>query len=162
MVRAPWLFREYIGDPEKTKNAWRNGWFHTGGDAAVWLPDNYVKIADRLKDVIKSGGEWIPSLRLEDLISTHPGVNIVAVVGVPHEKWGGERPVAIIVPKPGYEGRLTEDEIRNYLMQFVERGEIPKWWIPDKVIFVKELPLTSTGKIDKKVLRDQYKDVLSK
>ncbi len=88
---------------------------------------------------------------------------MVAVVGVPHEKWGGERPVAIIVPKPGYEGRLTEDEIRNYLMQFVERGgEIPKWWIPDKVIFVKELPLTSTGKIDKKVLRDQYKDVLSK
>ncbi len=160
VVRSPWLFREYIGDPEKTRNAWRNGWLHTG-DAAVWYPDGYVKIADRLKDVIKSGGEWIPSLRLEDLISTHPGVNLVAVVGVPHEKWG-ERPVAIIVPKPGYEGRLTENDIKNHLMQFVEKGEIPKWWIPDKVIFVKELPLTSTGKIDKKVLRDQYKDTLSK
>ena len=159
-VRAPWLFREYIGDPEKTRNAWRNGWFHTG-DAAVWLPDNYVKIADRLKDVIKSGGEWIPSLRLEDLISTHPGVNLVAVVGIPHEKWG-ERPVAIVVPKPGYEGRLTEDDIKSYLMQFVDKGEIPKWWIPDRVIFVKELPLTSTGKIDKKVLRDQFKTALSK
>ncbi len=68
--------------------------------------------------------------------------------------------MAIIVPKPGYEGRLTEDEIKNHLMKYVEKGEIPKWWVPDKVIFVKELPLTSTGKIDKKVLRDQYKNAL--
>ncbi len=153
----PWIAKEYLDDPEKTRNAWRNGWFHTG-DVAVWFPDGYIFIVDRLKDVIKSGGEWISSVKLESIISTHPAVGEVAVIGVPpHEKWG-ERPVAIVVPKPGGE-RITEDEIRNYLMQFVGRGEIPKWWLPDKIIIVEaELPKTSTGKIDKKLLRDRFKD----
>ncbi|MGC8544032.1 MAG: AMP-binding enzyme, partial [Vulcanisaeta sp.] len=141
--------------PEKTRVAWRNGWFHTG-DVAVWLPDGYVVIVDRLKDVIKSGGEWISSVKLESLISTHPAVSEVAVIGAPHPKWG-ERPIAIVVPKLGQ--RVTEDEIKSYLVQFIERGEIPKWWIPDKVIIVEaELPKTSTGKIDKKILRDRFKD----
>jgi fatty-acyl-CoA synthase len=161
VARAPWIAPEYYGDPEKTRNAWRNGWFHTG-DAAVWFENGYIKIVDRIKDVIKSGGEWIPSLRLEDIISTHPGVNMVAVIGVPHEKWG-ERPVAIVTLKPEYRGRLTPQDVLAHVNKFVEKGEIPKWWIPDKVIIVEQdsqIPLTSTGKVDKKVLREQYKDVL--
>ncbi|MCG2886426.1 MAG: long-chain fatty acid--CoA ligase [Vulcanisaeta sp.] len=152
VVRAPWVAREYINDPEKTRYAWRDGWFHTD-DIAVWDSEGYVWIMDRAKDVIKSGGEWISSTRLEDLISTHPGVHEVAVIGVPHPKWG-ERPIAIVVPKPGQ--RVTEEEIRNHLMRYVEQGVIPKWWVPDRVIIMEsELPKTSTGKIDKKVLRDR-------
>ncbi len=96
----PWITREYLNDPEKTRNAWRDNWFHTD-DIAVWDEEGYVWIMDRAKDVIKSGGEWISSTRLEDLISTHPAVYEVAVIGVPHPKWGGERPVAIVVPSPG-------------------------------------------------------------
>ena len=152
VVRAPWVIKEYLNDPEKTRNAWRNGWFHTD-DIAVWDSEGYIQIMDRAKDVIKSGGEWIVSTRLEDLISTHPGVGEVAVVGVPHPKWG-ERPIAIVVPKPGWS--VTESDIRNHLMKYVEQGQIPKWWIPDKVIIMEsELPKTSTGKIDKKILRDR-------
>ncbi|KUO82953.1 MAG: AMP-dependent synthetase [Vulcanisaeta sp. OSP_8] len=157
VVWSPWVAKEYLNDPVKTRNAWRDGWFHTE-DVAVWLPDGYIIIVDRLKDVVKSGGEWISSVKLESIISTHPGVGEVAVVGVPHPMWG-ERPVAIVVPKPGQ--RVTEEEIRNHLIQYVEKGEIPKWWIPDKIIITqKELPKTSTGKIDKKILRDSYKDTL--
>ncbi|GGP22003.1 AMP-dependent ligase [Thermocladium modestius] len=155
-VRSPWIFKEYMGDEEKTRNAWRNGWFHTG-DAAVRLPDGYVKIVDRMKDVVKSGGEWISSLRLEDLISTHPSVAAVAVIGVPHDKWG-ERPVALVTPKKGQQ--LREEDIIRHLERYVSEGAIPKWWLPDKVIIVDELPLTSTGKVDKKSLRDRYGNVL--
>jgi len=152
VVRAPWVIKEYLNDPEKTRNAWRNGWFHTD-DIAVWDSEGYIQIMDRAKDVIKSGGEWISSTRLEDLISTHPGVGEVAVIGVPNPKWG-ERPIAIVVPKPGWS--VTESDIRNHLVKYVEQGQIPKWWIPDKVIIMEsELPKTSTGKIDKKILRDR-------
>ncbi|BDR92473.1 long-chain-fatty-acid--CoA ligase [Vulcanisaeta souniana] len=152
VVRAPWITREYLGDPEKTRNAWRDDWFHTD-DIAVWDSEGYVWIMDRAKDVIKSGGEWISSTRLEDLISTHPAVYEVAVIGAPHPKWG-ERPVAIVVPKPGQD--ITEGEIRKYLMELVNEGKMPKWWVPDKVIIVNsELPKTSTGKIDKKALKDR-------
>ena len=157
VVRAPWLTPAYFKDPEKTRDLWRGGWLHTG-DVAVWDSDGHIWIMDRLKDVVESGGEWISSVKLESIISTYPGVGEVAVVGVSHPKWG-ERPIAIVVPKPGQ--RVTEEEIRNHLMQYVEKGEIPKWWIPDKIIITqKELPKTSTGKIDKKILRDSYKDTL--
>ncbi len=152
VVWSPWVAKEYLNDPVKTKNAWRDGWFHTE-DVAVWLPDGYIIIVDRLKDVVKSGGEWISSVKLESIISTYPGVGEVAVIGVPHPKWG-ERPIAIVVPKPGWS--VTESDIRNHLMKYVEQGQIPKWWIPDKVIIMEsELPKTSTGKIDKKILRDR-------
>jgi fatty-acyl-CoA synthase len=156
VVRSPWVTPEYLGDPEKTKEAWKGGWFHTG-DVAVWLPDGRVRIVDRAKDVIKSGGEWISSLQLEDLIATHPAVAQVAVIGVPHEKWG-ERPVAVVILKPG--ASATEQDIIKHLEKFVEAGKIPKWWLPDRVIFVQQLPLTGTGKIDKKVLKEQFKGVL--
>ena len=135
---------------------WKGGWFHTG-DVAVWLPDGRVRIVDRAKDVIKSGGEWISSLQLEDLIATHPAVAQVAVFGVPHEK-RGERPVAVVILKPG--ASATEQDIIKHLEKFLEAGKIPKWWLPDRVIFVQQLPLTGTGKIDKKVLKEQFREVL--
>ncbi|ADL18918.1 Acyl-CoA ligase (acyl-CoA synthetase) [Acidilobus saccharovorans 345-15] len=161
VVRAPWVTYEYYKDPEKTEAAWRGGWFHTG-DLAVWYPDGSILIMDREKDVIKSGGEWISSLRLEDAISQHPGILMVTVIGAKHPKWG-ERPVALVVPRRGWEGKLTTEEINRFLTEnFVNRGAIPKWWLPDKVIEVQSLPLTSTGKADKKVLRAQYSDVLAK
>ncbi len=160
VVRAPWITREYYKDPEKTAKAWRGGWFHTG-DIAVWDEHGHVLIMDRDKDVIKSGGEWISSLRLEDIISQHPAVGEVAVIAAKHPKWG-ERPVALVVPRPGFEDKLKPEDIIEHLKKFVEKGVIPKWWLPDKVLIVKELPKTSVGKINKRVLREQYSDILVK
>lgn len=159
VVRAPWITPEYYKNPEKTEAAWRGGWFHTG-DIAVWYPDGSIVIVDRDKDVIKSGGEWISSVRLEDAISRHECVAQVAVIAAKHPKWQ-ERPVALIVPKPGCEDKITLEEINGFLMKnFVEPGEIPKWWLPDKVIVVEDLPKTSVGKINKRALREKYSNVL--
>jgi fatty-acyl-CoA synthase len=155
VVRAPWLTKDYYKDPEKTRELWSGGWLHTG-DVAVIDEYGYIKIVDRIKDVVKSGGEWISSLTLEDLIALHPAVSEVAVIGAPHPRWG-ERPVAIIVTRKGMQ--VTEDELKKYLEGYAESGKIAKWWIPDRFIFVSEIPKTSTGKIDKKVLRDQYKSL---
>jgi len=151
VVRAPWLTREYYKDPEKTLKLWKDDWLHTG-DLATVDKYGYLRIVDREKDAIKSGGEFIPSLVLEDVISTHPKVGEVAVVGMNDEKWG-ERPVAFIVPKE----KVSEDELKEFLLRKVEEGKIQKWWIPDKFIFVSEFPKTSTNKIDKKVLRDKLR-----
>ncbi len=156
LLWSPSIAREYYGDPEKTKKAWRFGFFDIDDMAVI---DEYgtVVFVDRTKDVIKSGGEWVPSTRVEGYISTHPAVAEVAVIGVPHPKWG-ERPVAIVTLKPSQ--KATEEELKEYLMKkFVDTGEIPKWWIPDKIIIVKELPKTATGKIDKIALREEYKDL---
>ena len=160
VVRAPWVTTEYYMAPEKTEEAWRGGWFHTG-DIAVWLPDGSIVLMDRAKDVIKSGGEWISTTRLEDAISRHPCVAQVAVIGAYHPKWQ-ERPVAVLVPKPGCEDRVTTEEIRGFLMkEFVEKGEIPKWWLPDLVVKTSDLPKTSVGKVDKKQLRRLYRNALT-
>ncbi|TRM86094.1 long-chain fatty acid--CoA ligase, partial [Sulfolobus sp. C3] len=148
VVRAPWLTQEYYKNPEKTKELWKGGWLHTG-DLAYIDEYGYLHIVDREKDAIKSGGEFIPSLLLENAISLHPKVSQVAVVGIKDEKWG-ERPIAFIVPKE----KMTEEEIRQFLQNLANEGKIQKWWIPDKFIFVDSMPLTSTNKIDKKVLRD--------
>lgn len=110
------------------------------------------------KDVIKSGGEWIPSKALEDILYGHESVQEVAVVAIKSAKWS-ERPLAVIVLKPEYKGKVREEDLKNYLMKYVDMGKIPKWWIPDKFVFVNELPKTSVGKVDKKVLREQFKDV---
>ncbi|WP_290623270.1 MULTISPECIES: fatty acid--CoA ligase [unclassified Archaeoglobus] len=152
VVRAPWLTDGYLKDPEKTKELWEGGWLHTG-DLAVVEDDGYIMIVDRLKDVIKSGGEWISSLTLENLLSLHSKVREVAVIGTPDEKWG-ERPLAIIVPMPGE--KPTQEELREHLMKFVEEGKITKWAVPDRFEIVEEIPKTSVGKIDKKVLRQMY------
>lgn len=111
-------------------------------------PDGYMQIVDRMKDLVKSGGEWISSVDLENAIMAHPKVAEAAVVAVYHPKWQ-ERPLACVVPKPGAE--LTAQEIQEHL-----RGRVADWWIPDDVVFIPEVPKTSVGKFDKKVLRTQY------
>jgi fatty-acyl-CoA synthase len=154
VARAPWVAVEYYKDPDKSRETYVQGWFRTG-DVAVWFPNGYLKIVDRYKDVIKSGGEWISSIKLEDYISTHRGVAEVAVIGMPDEKWG-ERPLAIIVPKKEYEDKLSEKDILSHLEQYVEKGVMPKWWLPDKIIFTNELPKTPIGKVSKRELREKY------
>jgi fatty-acyl-CoA synthase len=158
LVKSAGLTLGYYNDPKRTQESWTSdGWFKTG-DVAVIDEEGYILIIDRLKDVVKSGGEWIPTVFLEDLLMRHEAVKEAAVIAAKSEKWS-ERPLGIVVLKSEYEGRVSEEDLKNHLMKYVSEGKIPKWWIPDKFIFVKEMPLTSVGKIDKKVLRDKYKDV---
>jgi fatty-acyl-CoA synthase len=154
VVRSPWVTPGYYKDPERTEELWAGGWMHTG-DVANVDEYGYIQIVDRLKDLIKSGGEWIVSLELENLLSLHVDVLEAAVIGIPDEKWD-ERPLAIIVLKEGAEGRVTADAMREHLQKFVTDGVIASWAVPDQYTFVEALPRTSVGKIDKKVLRAQY------
>ena len=151
VARAPWLTQSYFKEPEKGEQLWEGGWLHTG-DVASMEPDNTLTIKDRIKDVIKTGGEWLSSLDLENLISQHPAVAGAAVVGVPDEKWG-ERPHALVTLKPGEQA--SAEEIQDHLKQFVDSGEINKWAIPGQIDFVDDIPKTSVGKINKKLIRDQ-------
>jgi fatty-acyl-CoA synthase len=144
VVRGNAVMAGYYRDPEASQKATRDGWFHTG-DAAVVLPDGYVEIRDRIKDVIISGGENISSIEVEGVLLRHPAVQEAAVVGMPHEKWG-EAPHAFVVLKPG--ASATEDEIREFA-----RGRLAHFKVPQWVSFVGELPKTATGKIQKFVLR---------
>jgi fatty-acyl-CoA synthase len=159
VVRTPWLTQGYFKVEEKSKELWRGGWLHTG-DIAYRDEEGYFKITDRLKDVIKTGGEWVSSLDLENIISQCKSIAQVAVIGVPDEKWG-ERPVAFIV----YKNQNTEDAAikacKNTLETFVEAGKIEKWAIPDKFIVLNDIPKTSVGKIDKKALRKLYSEKYS-
>ncbi len=154
IVRAPWCTQGYYKEPEKSEELWAGGWMHTG-DVAYMDEYGYIQIVDRLKDVIKSGGEWIVSQELENLLSLHEGVLEAAVIGIPDEKWG-ERPLAIVVPREEYKGKLTGDMLRAHLNRYVEEGLITNWSVPENYTFVDELPKTSVGKIDKKVLRSRY------
>jgi fatty-acyl-CoA synthase len=154
VVRAPWLTQGYLHDPLNSENLWRGGWLHTG-DIAVIDESGYVKITDRLKDVIKTGGEWISSLDLEDLILRHPCVDEVAVVGMPDLKWT-ERPVALVVLKA--DRSVDEAAIKAHLLQFAEQGLISRYGVPERVVFVATLPRTSVGKLDKKSMRAQLAD----
>jgi fatty-acyl-CoA synthase len=151
VVRAPWLTQGYFKEPAKSEQLWAGGWLHTG-DVAHIDPEGYVQITDRLKDVIKSGGEWISSLALEDLISRHEAVSQAAVVGIADDKWG-ERPLALVVIHEKFQGRVTGDDIREFLGQFVEQGRLSKWAVPRTIRLVDEIPKTSVGKIDKKMIR---------
>jgi len=151
VVRTPWLTQGYLGEPEKSEDLWHGGWLHTG-DVGVIDADGYVKIVDRIKDVVKTGGEWVSSLDLEDIILRVPGVGEVAVVGVPDERWG-ERPVALVVVKPGQGAAPTEESIRSHCDGYAQRGVISKYAVPNRVHFVDAIPKTSVGKLDKKVIR---------
>lgn len=152
VVRAPWLTQGYLKDPRNSEALWHGGYLHTG-DIGVIDAEGYLKITDRLKDVIKTGGEWISSLELEDLILKHPAVAEAAVVGIPDPKWG-ERPLALVVAKP--DRPVDEAAIRTWLKDFADQGIISKWGIPDRVLFVDTIPKTSVGKLNKKAMREQY------
>ena len=149
VVRAPWLTSQYVGDEDSTKKLWANDWLHTG-DLAVIDSLGYVSIVDREKDAVKSGGEFIPTVVIEDAISTFPGVAEVAVVGKKDEKWG-ERPVAFLTGLTA----IDKDSMVSHLMKSVESGRIAKFWIPDEFITIDSFVKTSTGKIDKKPLREK-------
>ena len=156
VVRSPWLTQGYLKDPRASEALWRGGYLHTG-DIGVIDGEGYLKITDRLKDVIKTGGEWISSLELEDLILKHPAVVEAAVVGIPDPKWG-ERPLALVVAKPGQ--TVDEAAIHAWLQDFAEKGIISKWGIPDRVLFVDGIPKTSVGKLNKKAMREQYSEMI--
>lgn len=153
VVRAPWLTQSYFKDHDAGNELWRGGWMHTQ-DIACITPDGTLKIVDRLKDVIKSGGEWISSIEIERILSLHPSVAEIAVIGIPDERWG-ERPVALITLKPDHTNTTAED-ILAIGHQAVEKGHLPKYGVPSDIKFVKEMPKTSVGKLDKKVMRQMY------
>jgi fatty-acyl-CoA synthase len=148
LVKGPWVVREYYkGEGGKPLTA--DGWFPTG-DVATIDADGYLQITDRSKDVIKSGGEWISSIDLENIAIGHPAVMEAAVIGVRHPKWD-ERPLLIVVKKSGAEVS------RDALLEFYE-GKVARWCVPDDVVFVGELPHTATGKLSKLTLRERFKD----
>jgi len=154
VFRSPWLTQGYLEDPEKSETLWQGGYLHSG-DIGTIAPDGCLQIRDRVKDVIKTGGEWISSLTLEDLISQYPGVGEVAVISVPDAKWG-ERPLALVVPAAN--AKLDAEDIRRHLGAFADKGVLSKYGVPDKVLLVETLAKTSVGKLDKKTLRKTYGD----
>ena len=154
VVRAPWLTQAYLKDADASQQLWRGGYLHTG-DIGNIDADGYLKITDRIKDVIKSGGEWISSLALEDIVSQHPNVNEVAAIGVSDEKWG-ERPMLLVVLNSEVENEVSEDQIRALVQAQADKGMISRWAVPDRIQFVQSIEKTSVGKIDKKRLREKY------
>jgi fatty-acyl-CoA synthase len=151
LVRGPSVTTEYFKRPDANEEDFEDGWLRTG-DIVTVDEDGYIKIVDRAKDVIKSGGEWISSVELENSIMAHDDVSEAAVVGVPHEKWQ-ERPIAFVVPVEG----ADEEELREGIYAML-REEYPKWWLPDAVEFIDAVPKTATGKFSKKDLREEYDD----
>ncbi|HET6949616.1 MAG TPA: long-chain fatty acid--CoA ligase [Acidimicrobiales bacterium] len=148
-VRGPWVAASYYDDPRSPESFTEDGWLKTG-DVATIDPHGYIRLRDRTKDVIKSGGEWISSVELENEIMAHPGVAEAAVIGLSHPRWG-ERPLACVVLREGE--TVTKEEIISFL-----DGRVAKWWLPDDVVFVSEIPKTSVGKFSKKDLRTQFDD----
>jgi fatty-acyl-CoA synthase len=148
-VRGPWVARSYYNDDRSAQSFTDDGWLRTGDVVSV-DPEGYLRIVDRTKDVVKSGGEWISSVELENEIMGHPKVSEAAVIGISHPKWG-ERPLACVVVREGE--TLTRDDVLEHL-----QGRVAKWWLPDDVVFIDEVPKTSVGKFSKKDLRDRFAD----
>jgi fatty-acyl-CoA synthase len=149
-VRGPWVISGYYND-ERGADAFQDGWFRTG-DVATIDEEGYIQIVDRTKDLVKSGGEWISTVDLENAIMAHPKVLEAAVIAVPHPRWL-ERPLACVVPRPDHKDTLSPGEILEFLS-----SRVAKWQLPDEVIFIESVPKTSVGKFDKKVLREQFKE----
>jgi fatty-acyl-CoA synthase len=148
-VRGPWVTQGYLGEAEPDPERFRDGWLRTG-DVGVLSPDGYLSLSDRAKDVIKSGGEWISSVELENALMAHPAVLEACVVGVPDERWG-ERPLATVVRREG--ASVTPAELRDFLAATVARWQLPERWS-----FIESVPKTSVGKFDKTRVRAQYAD----
>jgi fatty-acyl-CoA synthase len=147
-VRGPWIASSYFRDAAASEEAFDpEGWFATG-DVATIDPQGYMHITDRSKDMIRSGGEWISSIDLENAAVGHPDLSEAAAIAVPHPKWG-ERPLLIAVRRPG--AAVDKAAILDYLA-----GKVAKWWLPDDVVFVEELPHTATGKLKKTALRERF------
>jgi len=154
IIRGPWVAKQYYND-ERSRESFINNWWKSG-DAATIDENGYVKIVDRIKDLIKSGGEWISSIDLENYLMAHPAVLEASVVGVPHPKWE-ERPIALVVLREQYRNK-DYNELEKELKEHLSK-RFAKWQIPDKIFFVNEIPKSSTGKFDKKTIRSQYKNI---
>ena len=154
VVRAPWLTRGYVDNADASEQLWAGGYMHTNDIGIIW-PDGSLRIVDRMKEVIKTGGEWVSSLQLEDLISQCEGVSEAAVIGVKDGKWG-ERPLALVVKDVRTGAGLDDALIKAHLKALADAGSISKFGIPDTIMFVEALPKTSVGKIDKKKLKEQF------
>ncbi|MDY0383761.1 fatty acid--CoA ligase [Trichlorobacter sp.] len=152
VVRAPWLTQGYLKDHKASERLWEGGYLHTG-DVAVRDELGYVRITDRIKDVLKVAGEWVSSLELEDIIAHHPGVAEVAVIGLPDEKWG-ERPLALVVPKP--DSQLQEKDLTHHVKEYADKGIVNKQVVLLKVKLVEMIDRTSVGKINKVALREKH------
>ena len=151
VVRAPWLTQGYVAAPEASEGLWAGGYLHTA-DIGNINPAGYLKVTDRIKDVIKTGGEWTSSLQLEDIIAKHEAVHEVAVIGVADDKWG-ERPLALVLLKPDCVGQITEHALRNYAAHAIEAAGISRYGVLLQVRFVKTLVKTSVGKMNKRLMR---------
>lgn len=154
VFRAPWLTRDYFKAPEKSEELWQEGWLHSG-DVGHIDSDGYLQVTDRIKDVIKTGGEWISSLDLENCVSQHPAVLESAAIGIPDEKWG-ERPLLIVKLKPDQEKNIDEEGLKAFMREAATHGTIPRYAVPDTILIVDELPKTSVGKLNKKVMRTNF------
>ncbi|HMK34779.1 MAG TPA: long-chain-fatty-acid--CoA ligase [Desulfomonilaceae bacterium] len=152
LIRGPWIAGCYHASPG-SEAQFTDDRYWRSGDVGTIDPEGYVKITDRVKDVIKSGGEWISSVDMENEIMSHPGVLEAVVVGVAHPKWE-ERPLALVIVRPGHEDNVTAEEIRSHLAK-----KFAKWQLPDTVLFVESIPKTSVGKTNKKVIRETHKDI---
>jgi fatty-acyl-CoA synthase len=153
-ARGPWVAGAYYGEPpdsEQARERFMDGWLRTG-DVATIDAEGYLQIMDRTKDLLKSGGEWISSVDLENAIMAHPKVAEAAVIAAFHPKWQ-ERPLACVVAVAEHKGRLTKEEILEFLS-----SRVAKWWLPDDVVFIDALPKTSVGKFNKQALRERFKN----
>jgi len=151
---SPWLTQGYFDNPESSEELWAGGYLHTS-DIALLTPHGYVQITDRIKDVIKTGGEWVSSLQIEDLITQCAGIAEAAVIGVKDARWG-ERPMALLVKDPAGVNGVDDVVVKTHLKAFVDRGVISKFGIPERILFLDRLPKTSVGKINKMELRKTY------
>ncbi|MFX1364437.1 MAG: long-chain-fatty-acid--CoA ligase [Promethearchaeota archaeon] len=154
LFRGPWITRSYYNAPH-TINSFTEEGFYRSGDAGCLDSEGYLKITDRIKDVIKSGGEWISSIDMENSLVSHPGVLEAAVIGIPHPKWD-ERPLALVVLRDGFQS-INKEEIHGYLAK-----TFAKWQLPEEILFVEAIPRTSVGKLDKKLMRIKYQDLYTK
>jgi fatty-acyl-CoA synthase len=152
VMRSPWLTQGYLHDAAASEALWEGGWLHTG-DIGTLDRHGFLNITDRIKDVVKTGGEWVSSIQLEDIFMEHPDVAEAAVIGVRDARWG-ERPVAVIVTKPNH--AADADALRAHVLERVEQGVISKYAVPERVEFVEAIEKTSVGKLNKRALRAKF------